>query len=46
MVPIDEPAGYVDVTDALDDPPIGQSILLDMANMNWDEFIATQEGTA
>lgn len=46
MVPVEAPQEYVDVTAALDDPPIGQSILLDMANMDWDSFVATQETQA
>lgn len=46
MIPLEEPTNYVDVTDAINDPPIGQSILLEMANMDWDAFVAAQEGTA
>jgi Fe-S-cluster-containing dehydrogenase component len=37
MVPVEAPVEYVDVTAALVDPPIGQSILLDMANLIWEE---------
>ena len=43
MIPVEAPREYVDVTDALADPPIGQSILLEMANLDWDTFIASQE---
>ena len=43
MIPVEAPREYVDVTDALADPPIGQSILLEMANLDWDTFITSQE---
>ena len=36
MVPLEAPIEHVDVTAALFDPPVGQSILLDMANLNWE----------
>lgn len=45
MVPVEAPAQHVDVTDALNEPPTGQSMLLEMANMEWDDFWATQETT-
>jgi Fe-S-cluster-containing dehydrogenase component len=43
MVPVEAKAEYVDVTAAMQDPPIGQSILLEMANMDWDAFVTAQE---
>ena len=43
MIPAEAPTEYVDVTDAMQDPPIGQSILLEMANMDWDSFVNAQE---
>ncbi len=52
MVPLEAPPEHVDVTAALDAPPIGQSILLEMANLDWDSFVnshpefAPQEGSA
>ena len=46
MVPLEAPIEHVDVTAALDDPPIGQSILLEMANLDWDSFVAQQERQA
>jgi Fe-S-cluster-containing dehydrogenase component len=44
MVPLHATNEYVDVTAALADPPVGQSILLEMANMEWDSFVRAQEG--
>jgi Fe-S-cluster-containing dehydrogenase component len=43
MVPVDERTEYVDVTAALNDPPIGQSILLEMANLDWEDFTPWKE---
>jgi Fe-S-cluster-containing dehydrogenase component len=43
MVPVEATTEYVDVTAAMQDPPIGQSILLEMANMDWDSFVKAQE---
>jgi Fe-S-cluster-containing dehydrogenase component len=43
MVPVEQTVEYVDVAAALSDPPIGQSILLEMANLDWDSFIKAQE---
>jgi Fe-S-cluster-containing dehydrogenase component len=40
MVPVDAPTEYLDVTAALADPPIGQSILLDLANLMQEEAAA------
>jgi Fe-S-cluster-containing dehydrogenase component len=45
MIPLEAPVEYVDVTLALAGPPIGQSILLDMANFVWSEP-GQEEGTA
>jgi hypothetical protein len=43
MVPVESRTEYVDVAAAMETPPVGQHILLDMANLDWDSFVATQE---
>jgi Fe-S-cluster-containing dehydrogenase component len=43
MVPLEAPLEHVDITAALHEPPIGHSILLEMANMDWDAFVSQQE---
>lgn len=43
MVPLETPATYVDVAAAISDPPTGQSILLEMANLDWDSLHTPQE---
>lgn len=43
MAPLEARNEYVDVAAAIDIPPTDHSILLDMAQMDWDEFLATQE---
>lgn len=45
MAPIEAPVEHVDVTAALADPPIGQSILLEMANLAWDDLDLAQDLT-
>ena len=45
MAPIEAPVEHVDVTAALADPPIGQSILLEMANLAWDDLDLAQNLT-
>jgi Fe-S-cluster-containing dehydrogenase component len=43
MVPLEAQVEHVDVTAAITDPPVGQSILLEMANLDWDSFVKSQE---
>jgi hypothetical protein len=43
MVPLEAQVEHVDVTAAITDPPVGHSILLEMANLDWDSFIKSQE---
>jgi Fe-S-cluster-containing dehydrogenase component len=41
MIPLTAPIEHVDVTAALTNPPIGQSILLEMANLTWPDATLT-----